>query len=228
MMDSGRGDGSGQALGVYRTLRERIIEFQLKPNERLTELQLAEEFSTSRTPIREALLKLEREGWVVNRPHHGYTVRDFSIAELDDTYEVRIALEWLSVRLACERMPRDELDRLEEFWSRPQRNASSDPSAMLLYDEDFHESIARSTGNEELLRHLRNINERIRIIRRIDFTDAERVETTFREHGAMLSAIRRNDAGDAQQLMESHIRASRSCIKTLASEGLARIYLRAS
>ncbi|HEX6513734.1 MAG TPA: GntR family transcriptional regulator [Chloroflexota bacterium] len=227
-MDNGRSNGGGQARAVYQALRERIINFTLKPNERLTELQLADEFSTSRTPIREALLKLEREGWVVSRPHHGYSVRDFSISEMDDTYDVRIALEWLSVRLACERMAGAELGRLYEFWSDFEGNASPDPLTMLHHDEDFHESIARSTRNEELLRNLRNIDERIRIIRRIDFTSAERIELTFKEHAALLDLIRRKDVAKAQRLMESHIRASSNCIKTLATEGLAQIYLRAS
>ncbi|HLY64569.1 MAG TPA: GntR family transcriptional regulator [Chloroflexota bacterium] len=224
-MQNALANGSGQAHVVYTTLKERIIDFQLKPNERLTEVQLAAEFSTSRTPVREALLKLEREGWVVNRRHHGYTVRDFSIAEIDDVYEVRIALEWLAVQLACDRMSSMELDRLQDFWSNPVGNASSNPAVMLQYDEDFHESIARSTNNQELLRHLCNIDERIRIIRRIDFTSSHRIETTFREHAAVLELIRTKDAAAAQQAISDHIRASRACVKMLASEGLAQIYL---
>ncbi len=215
-----------QAQGVYSALKERIIDFTLKPNERLTELHLADEFSTSRTPIREALLKLEREGWVVNRPYHGYTVRDFSIAELDDIYEVRIALEWLSVRLACEHMPAAELDRLQDFWSHFETNASAAPLVMLQYDENFHESIAGASGNQELLRHLTNANERIRIIRRIDFTSEERIAQTFREHQRLLGLIEAKDVVGARQAIEKHIRASKDCIKQLAAEGLAQIYLR--
>ncbi len=221
----GRGNGAAQSEGVYDALKERIIEFKLRPNERLTEIQLADEFETSRTPIREALLKLEREGWVVSRPHHGYTVRDFSIAELDDTYDVRIALEWLSVRLACERMVAAEIDRLEDFWSRPQDHATGDASAMLRCDEEFHESVARASGNQELVRHLRNTNERIRIIRRIDFTRNERIDLTFREHAAMLRLIRKQDVAAAQQAMENHIRASRDCVARIATEGLAQVFL---
>ena len=224
-VQDGRSNGAVQSTGVYEALREQIVDFKLRPNERLTEAQLADEFDTSRTPVREALLKLEREGWVVNRPRHGYTVRDFSIAELDDTYEVRIALEWMSVRLACERMPRPELDRLRDFWTHPS-NAVSDATAMLRCDEDFHESIARSTGNQELTRHLHTTNERIRIIRRIDFTSGERVELTFQEHANMLALIRSRDVIRAQQAMESHIRASRTCIEHLAAEGLAQIFLK--
>jgi DNA-binding GntR family transcriptional regulator len=218
-------NGSGHADAVYAALKDRIVQFELRPKERLTEVQLAHEFATSRTPVREALFKLEREGWVVNRPHQGYTVRDFSLEELDDIYEVRIALEWLSVRLACANMPTDDLERLITFWSDPTANASLDPLVMLRCDEDFHVAIAAGTGNQELVRHLQNTNERIRIIRRIDFTKEERVQQTFREHAHILSLIRRKDVETAQKAMEGHIRISKGSINALANEGLARVYL---
>ena len=224
-MPEGVKNGSGHASAVYSALKQRIVQFELRPNERLTEVQLAQEFATSRTPVREALFKLEREGWVVNRPHQGFAVRNFSLSELDDIYEVRIALEWLSVRLACANMAAHDLERLINFWSHPAANASPDPLIMLKHDEDFHVAIADGTGNQELVSQLQHTNERIRIIRRIDFTKEARVKQTFKEHARILELIRRKDVEAAQEAMEAHIRISKGSIRALADEGLARVYL---
>lgn len=217
--------GTAQTTDIFTSLKERIIHYELRPRERLTEAGLAAQYGLSRTPVREALRKLEQEGWVVLIPHQGYYVRDFSVKELDDIYEVRIALERFAVRLAAERMGAEQYADLHAFWGRPEPAQEIDNLAMLRADESFHESIARATGNGELLRALRSINERIRIIRRIDFTDPERIRQTYQQHLRILELLHRRDAA-AEEAMEAHIRESKATIIRLAREGLGRIYLK--
>ena len=213
---------------VYQALKNRIIRYELKPNQRLTEAGLADEFAISRTPVREALRLLAQEGWIVMTPHAGYSVRDFSLKELDDLYEVRIALERLAVSLAARHMPPDLFHRLYAFWSRPEQHDNEDHLEMLRRDEGFHESLASASGNAELLRQLRSINERIRIIRRIDFTRNPRVAATFRQHAQVLEFLRDGRVDRAEGAIEDHIRQSKAMVVQLAQEGLARIYLKAN
>lgn len=210
-----------QADTIYAALRELIVQSQFRPGQRLTEAELAARFGSSRTPVREALRKLERDGWIVLVPHRGCHVRQFTVRELDDTYEVRIALERLSVALAIRQGDAAILRRLAARWA-----AFADPPdedsglEMLAADEEFHETLARCSGNVQLIEHLKRINEQIRIVRRIDFTRAERRAQTISDHRTILSHVLDHDVMQAQAAVEDHVRVSKAAVKSLA-----RIYL---
>jgi DNA-binding GntR family transcriptional regulator len=228
---------TAQVADIFDSLKQQIVHYDLKPRERLTESGLASRYGSSRTPIREALRKLEQEGWILLVPHQGYYVRDFSLRELEDVYELRIGIERFGAGLAARRMNPEQYEPLHAFWSQPPRARDPDslpgrdgdrPSelSLLRADEEFHEAIAAASGNAELLRHVCSLNERIRIIRRIAFGRPGEVDRMYEQHLQVLEAIHAGRVAEAEQGMEAHISQSRTTIIDLAQEGLARVYLK--
>ena len=203
-------------------LRDRILRFDLKPGERLTETGLAQLLSVSRTPVREALQKLEHAG-LVARHGRGYCVRKFDLREMDELWDIREALEGLAIVTLSQSLTPDKLKRLHEVWDEFPENG--DPEKALVCDEKFHQTIAELSGNRALLSYLEHVNERIHIIRRIDFDDGHRFSETKAEHQRVVVALKRGRAAEAERHLMENIRRARSNIQRLAKEGLAHVYL---
>src|SRR5262245_32353606 len=126
---------------VYESLRNMAIAFKFKPGERLTELDIAERFSVSRTPVREALNRLVNEGFLV-ADGRGFAVRDLDPKECFDLYELRLALECTAVRLAVQRASDEDLSRLSQMAKRANREpADCTVERIVELDEQFHEQI---------------------------------------------------------------------------------------
>ncbi len=211
---------------IHASLKASLLDFRLKPGQKLTEAQLSADFKVSRTPVREALQRLVREGLIQALPREGYFVKAFDLDEIDRYYEVRIALETLGVELAAGVMRPEVLAGLEAVWSKPLAAIDQvDADLMVRMDETFHETVAAESGNPVLLRFLREVNERIRIIRRLDFTQPGPVWKTYEDHAAILAHIKAGDAAGAVTRMRRHIEESRERTRALATERLARIYL---
>ena len=210
------------ALEVYEKLQEMILSFELRPGSRVTETELADYFRVSRTPVREALQRLEQEGHLTIRSKQGCFIREIDIKELSDYYQVRIALEMAAVESACNRMPTKELEALAQQWrpsAQPKRVASE---TMKEKDEAFHMALAGGSGNRVLIKYLRDINHHIRIIRRVDFDHHERISRTYREHFEILQSLLQRDADKARFLVKRHILRSEKFAKTLTLTQLAR------
>lgn len=211
------------ASEILNRLREMILSFELYPGMRITENELARRFSVSRTPVREALQRLEAEGYLNILSKQGCYIRDLDISELADYYQVRITLEMQSVESACTHMPTRDVEELLKLWD-PAAAASDDnaPRTLGSRDEDFHLALARGSGNVALARYLADINNRIRIIRRLDLADERRTERTYDEHYEILQAILQRDASRAKRLIKRHIEKSEQFAKTLTLTELAR------
>jgi DNA-binding GntR family transcriptional regulator len=202
---------------VYRVLKNKILDYRLRPAQRITEIQVAEDLRVSRTPAREALRRLGQEGWLTLVPHQGYYVRAFTTREVDEIYDLRVAVERHTARLAAESGNRGVLAQLSEQWARIAGDSQrTDPLMWLQADEEFHRTIAEATRNRELVRTLQRINERIRIIRRIDYSRAERTVLTAQEHLRILDRIQARDGAVAADRMEQHILESKTSVKALA------------
>jgi DNA-binding GntR family transcriptional regulator len=202
---------------VYSAVKGKILDNRLRPSQRISEIQVAREVGVSRTPAREALRRLEQEGWLVLVPRQGYSVRAFSLREVDEVYDLRIAIERHTVRTAAEHAPHPSLSRLRQEWEAlEKRREKMGPLDWLEADETFHRRVAEVTGNREIGALLRRINERIRIIRRIDFTRPDRATFTRAEHLELLSLIQAGKAAVAADLMEQHILRSKESVKALA------------
>ena len=210
------------AKDIYQTLREMILSFELYPGSRVTETELADHFGVSRTPVREALMRLEHEGHLTIRSKQGCFIRQLDVEELSEYYRVRIALEMAAVEDACSHMPTSEVERLVAFWDPAGQPEHLSSTAMEESDEAFHLAIALGSNNAILVKYLRDINDHIRVIRRVDFNDPERIRRTYQEHYEIAQCLLHRDAAKARNLIKRHIRRSEEFAKTLTLTQLAR------
>ena len=200
---------------VHARLKAMLLDFSIPPGSRLTETELASMFAVSRTPIREVLQRLETEGLISIRPKQGCFVRELDIEEIAEYYRVRVALEQMVLDEVCLHMPDAELRELLEFWQPASAPADINAETMQAHDESFHMALAQGSGNRVLARYLAEINNHIRIIRRLDFTLPERIARTYEEHYAILLALLARDAAGAKRLMHTHIGKSEETARNL-------------
>jgi DNA-binding GntR family transcriptional regulator len=199
-----------QQINIFETIKHRIVHLSYRPHQRLTEIKLSQEFGCSRTPVREALRKLEQEGWVIMIPHQGYYIRSYTVKEVEDLYEVLITLEKMAIRLAILQGDYEILTALNKIWiEKPQSWEETIGLQMISDDEHFHEQIALASGNGELLSHLKKINEKIHIIRRIDYNQRDWAKSIVTDHIAILAHIMDKNVEAAEQVLEQHIRSNK-------------------
>ncbi len=207
---------------IYQRLKTMILSFTLYPGARVTEMELADHFGVSRTPVREALQRLAAEGYLSIRAKQGCFIRDIDLAEINQYYEVRIALEMRILELIGKQMPIPELHRLATMWD-PERTPQRGPAVemMVARDEGFHLALAAATGNAVLASYLKDVNDHIHIVRRLDFTAAERIAPTYREHYEVIQRLLARDVSAARTLLEEHIRRSADVAKEITLAQLA-------
>ncbi len=221
-------DTRPSATEVYARLKGKLLDFEIPPGSRITESELASMFQVSRTPIREALQRLETEGLVRIRPKQGCFVRELDIEEIAQYYRVRVALEQAAIEGAILNMPDAELRELADAWGPDQRPRTISPEAMQARDESFHIALAQGSGNMVLARYLSEINNHIRVVRRLDFTVADRIDRTFDEHRGILRALLARDADGAKRQMQAHINKSEESARNLTLIQIAMHRKRAS
>jgi DNA-binding GntR family transcriptional regulator len=203
------------ADAVFRHIKNDIFDFVLLPGERFSENEVASRLGVSRTPVREALYKLQREGYIDVAPRSGWNVRPFDFAVFEDLYDLRTVLELAAAERMCaaERVP--ELAQLKQAWIVPAGKRVRDPWKVAQLDERFHETIVSAAQNREMSHVHHDITERIRIIRRLDFTEPERVRHTYEEHGAIVRALLARSYREAKLLLTAHIASSKSEVRRI-------------
>jgi len=210
------------AGSVYEQLKSDIFEFRLLPGTRFSENEIARRARVSRTPVREALFRLEREGYLEVHAKSGWSVRALDFAALDHLYDVRLILECEAVRKLSAGNPRVALAGLEKVWLVAPRQRLTDGARVARLDEEFHAKLVAAAGNPELARLHQTITERIRIVRRLDFTHPERVVYTYIEHGQILRAILARKPAKAITLLREHIEESKCEVRKIS---LHRLHL---
>jgi DNA-binding GntR family transcriptional regulator len=207
---------SNLAITVYESIKGDIFDFRLLPGERFTETEVAARAGVSRTPVREALYRLEREGYIRVFSRNGWSVNPFDFEAFESLYDVRVILELASVQRICEMESRPPaLDELKSVWLVPPEKRVRDPQQVCALDEQFHATLVAATGNPELARIHREISERIRIIRRLDFTRPERIDSTYEEHAQILRSVMRRRLEQARLLAKTHIETSKSSVRLI-------------
>ena len=157
------------------------------------------------------------------RPKQGCFIREIDIEEIDEHYQVRIALEMCAVEMACTHMPDRALKDLARLWDPAyQPTEDIDVETMAARDEGFHIALAEGSGNLVLADYLQRVNHSIHVIRRLDFTNDMRVDLTYKEHHAICQHLIRRDVVAAQQALTQHIRRSQLAAKTITLEQLSR------
>jgi DNA-binding GntR family transcriptional regulator len=218
---------SSRADEVYAQLKRDIAEFNLVPGDRFTENELSERLGVSRTPVRQALFRLQQEGYVEVLFRSGWRVLPFDFDIFEQLYDLRMVLETTAAQRLCadgERVDRELLDQLIAIWLVPVAERSSDTVQVAQWDEAFHCSLVAAAGNAEMARVHRDVTDRIRIIRRLDFTKQARIDATYEEHAKILKAIQRKRGDQAAMLLRAHIETSQAEVRkiTLHQVHLAR------
>ena len=191
---------------VFQTLRQAILKGELKPGERLMEIQLAQKLGVSRTPVREAIRKLELEGLVLIIPRKGAEVAEITIKDLEDVLEVRAALEELAVCDACENITEEQILALKEAADNFQAALESDDLVKCAEtDMAFHEIIYSATNNKRLLQILNNLREQMYRYRMEYVKDIRQRSNLVEEHRELLDAISSRDSIKAKELMKTHL-----------------------
>jgi DNA-binding GntR family transcriptional regulator len=188
---------------VFESLREAIILGRLKPGERLMEIQLAEEMGVSRTPVREAIRKLELEGFVVMVPRKGAYVAGVSIKDIADVFEVRSALEGLAAGLASERITEEEMEELEK--AILQISGEEDILTVVKGDSLFHEIIYKASRNQRLTQIITHLQEQINRFRLTSLSVPGRLKIAVGEHKKIVEAITSRNVDLANRLASEHM-----------------------
>ena len=191
---------------VFNTLRQEILTGKLKPGERLMEIHLANKLGVSRTPIREAIRKLELEGLVIMIPRRGAEVAQISWKSLKDVLEVRRALDVLAIELACERMTQEELESLYHACeSFEEATKTKDTRKIAEADVAFHDMIVASTGNKRLVQLVNNLSEQMYRYRFEYIKDSNQHQMLVQEHKEMYQHIKSADKVAAASVVRKHI-----------------------
>lgn len=216
-----------RADDVYAQVKRDVAGFQLVPGDRFTEHELCERMGVSRTPVRQALIRLQQEGLVEVLFRSGWRVLPFDFDRFEQLYDLRMVLETTAVHRLCEDakgVDRALLEQLVAIWLVPVASRSTDTVRVAQWDEEFHCALVAAAGNAEMARVHRDVTERIRVIRRLDFTQPARIDATYDEHAKILKAIQRKRADQAALLLRAHIQTSQSEVRkiTLHQVHLAR------
>ena len=192
---------------VFNTLRQAILRGELKPGERLMEIQLANKLGVSRTPIREAIRKLELEGLVIMIPRKGAEVADITEKSLRDVLEVRKALEELAVQLACEKITQEELEELEQAGENFKKvlKRSQDITEVAEADVRFHDVIYMATDNQKLIHLLNKLREQMYRYRVEYLKNPDVHEQVTQEHEEIVYHIKRREKVEATAVTCQHI-----------------------
>lgn len=208
---------------VFNALRKAILSGDLKPGERLMEKQLAEKMGVSRTPVREAIRKLELEGFVVMVPRKGAQVAEITEKDIQDVLEVRGALEELAVKLACKNMDDKDLRSLKQVMKEfSEASKRDDLDGMIEKDTEFHDIIFRATKNEKLIQIVNNLREQIhryRVAYLKSFDDLKAIEE---EHEQIVYAIENKKPSLAEKLAAAHIKNQEKAVIQFIRKGTVK------
>nr|WP_217345879.1 GntR family transcriptional regulator [Noviherbaspirillum sp. L7-7A]MBV0880224.1 GntR family transcriptional regulator [Noviherbaspirillum sp. L7-7A] len=207
---------------AYLRLKDELFAFRLLPGERFSETAMAARLGMSRTPLRQALARLQREGYLDMDAKSGWSVRLLDFEQFDHLYDLRLVLETAVVRRLCEDGAlHGALYTLSDFWLVAPEARLDDGQRVAEMDEAFHMALVAAAANPEMARVHHDVTERIRILRRLDFSSAGRVACTYDEHGAILRAILARQADQAAVLLREHVEASKTKVRNIT---LHRLY----
>lgn len=203
---------------VYNELRHRILGSAILPGVRISDKTIAEDLGTSRTPVREALIRLADHGLVQAIHNRGFTVREFTIKEVRELYQVREALEVLAIDLAAECLNRQKIQTLRELLDEHSAMIQSESrDAFNRADERFHQLLAQFSENTLLIKQLNSLHDQLAILRRHThlLTSGPRKryeEDTYRDHLAVFQWLVDGDVPQAKQVLAEHIQASMNSV----------------
>lgn len=203
---------------VYEALRDAIFNQGMKPGERLMETELAEEMGVSRTPVREAIRKLELEGYVVMIPRKGAYVAGLSIKDINEVFEIRGALEALAAGLAAQRATQEEIEEMQRnVFMETTQWETSDLIRTIELDTKFHDLIYTSSRNGRLQSMIKELREQVQRFRTTTLAVPGRMKFALDEHKRIVEAIAERDVAAAQKAAYNHIDSAENALLEVIS-----------
>lgn len=192
---------------AYAKLHQAIRDGIYAPGDRLRETEIADRLTLSRTPIREALRRLEADAIVQHRPRLGAVIRTLDHGEVVELYEMRVVLEGTAAEMAAKHAAEAEIDELEDLNTAIAASVSNPPKAAAL-NQSFHRNIYLATRNRFLLESARALNNALLLLAPTTLADQDRIQTVCQEHTEIIDALRNRDAARAGQAAATHLQTS--------------------
>lgn len=213
------------SVRVYEAIRQRAVDFELRPEERINEYQLAFEFGISRTPVREALNRLTAEGFLFFERNRGFFFRALNIDEIVQFFQLRAIIEKGAFELACARVSDDEatafVDKVEDMFRDQDSFSSADA---LSRDEEFHIALSRLSGNDAVVNQLDSLNARIRFARHIKIAHGALQKAMADDHVTIARYLAKRDVSAGTSLLDKHIEMTVADARTALQEVLLKSY----
>lgn len=198
---------SGQGASAHARLLQLVTEGVYRPGDRLREVEIAERLGLSRTPVREALRRLEADGVVVHAPRVGAVIRSLDHAEVVELYEMRLVLERTAAEMAAKHASEAECDEMEAL-NTALASAENDPAKAAAINQQFHRCLSLSGRNRFLLDAASALNNALLLLGPTTLADRDRINTVVAQHAAIIDAIRQGDIEAAGAAAEAHLQTS--------------------
>lgn len=214
---------------AYTQIRKMVMLGEFQTGQRLAEEQIAEQLEVSRTPVREAFVRLHADRLLSRFSDGGYFVAEIDLIDLRDLYELRLALELQGINRAREfgiDHDRAALLALRADWQAVQESPPEPDGSFIELDESFHVALLRASGNLALVEVLESVNVRIRPVRTYDFLSEDRIVTSTAEHLGIVEALLDHQIPLAADRLREHIGASLEVVEERAAEAMRRRALR--
>ncbi len=213
---------SVNSIRISNEIGEAILSGQLKPRERLIEMDLISRFGVSRTVIREALKRLEAKGLLRTTPYRGAMVADLTVKEIEEIYFVRAELERIAARLVLKHITQKEIQNLKKLSKEVESHLREKTHQMIEMDSEFHRMIFRACRNSYLYDMIDFLRTKAHIVRFNAWSLPHRIEESILEHKMMIKAIEKRDLEELEKLVLQHLRFSKNSYLTQL-KGLAAI-----
>jgi DNA-binding GntR family transcriptional regulator len=193
---------------AYEAIKDKIVYLELRPGDRLSENEIAKSLGIGRTPVREALLLLEKERLIEIKAGSGFSVCRFTREEVEDYGLVRTAIEHLSLALAIQRIAETEVEALKENLRNLERNIDShNLREVVKHESEFHDIIYSSTRSHVIRETISGLNAKFLWLRSVALSMKGAAEECLIQHKDIFSAIEKEDVAEAQRLMEHHLKS---------------------
>jgi DNA-binding GntR family transcriptional regulator len=195
---------------AYEKIKEAILNFQFLPNQALVEGDLASQLGISKTPVRDALMRLEKEGLVTRIAYKGTYVSDVNNQDMANIFDIRIVLEGLAIRLATEAICEDDLNHMDILIHKHETALKNhDVSSASAINNEFHNLIVDHCSNPLLQQMLHNLDDHLKRYRLLSVSQGMRYDKSIPEHRAIYDALKERDPDKAEQAMQQHLQSAK-------------------
>lgn len=198
------------SIRITKEIEEAILSGQLKPRERLVEMDLISQFGVSRTVIREALKRLEAKGLVRSTPYRGVVVADLTVEEIEEIYFLRAELEKIAARLVLEHISQSDIRNLKKLSKEVEKHLREKTHRMIEIDSEFHRTIFRACHNRYLSEMIDYLRTKAHIVRFNAWSLPHRIEQSIVEHRGMIKAIENRNLPQLEKLIVEHLTISKN------------------